>query len=415
MAQVYITRVVAEDIRLDFNTLASTARHHLQKFSGEQLQAVVILFHGQEKLVKRRIGLDNCGYYKKFWLLKGIKMVEPRREFYFQWHLTDKCNLQCQHCYQDNNNLELNLTEKLKIVEVITQALRKWGMKGRVSLTGGEPFLDKDLYSVLSALESQPEIGQINILSNGTLITTSLTQRLHEFKKIKEVQISLDGARQGTHDKIRGEGSFSRTLNGIDLLLEKGTAVTIMFTLWKENIAEVPALVDLVIEKKINAFTVERLVPCGNGRQLKDKILAPNELKKVYEYINERAECESFMSSGVRVRRSRPLWINTCGDVEEGASKGIGGFCPIGLSALAILPDGTVLPCRRLEIPLGNILTDGLYKIWYTSELLWRVRNKNNLKGKCNGCSNMPYCGGCRAIAYYLTGDYMGEDVQCWK
>jgi len=342
-------------------------------------------------------------------------MAESRREFYFQWHLTDTCNLRCQHCYQDNDNLELKLSDKLKIIELITKALRKWGMRGRVSITGGEPFLDKDLYHILSRLESLPEINRINILSNGTIITASLAQSLSKFKKLKEVQISLDGARRETHDSIRGKGSFNKTLKGINSLLEQGIAVTVMFTLWKENMHEVPALVDLAIAKKISAFTVERLVPCGNGQQLQEELLAPTELKKVYEYLNERAAGEDFLCSGIQLRRSRPLWVNTCEDVEEGTSKGIGGFCPIGLSALAILPDGTVLPCRRLEIPLGNILTDGLYKIWYTSELLWRVRNKNNLKGKCSGCENIPYCGGCRAIAYYLTGDYMGEDVQCWK
>ena len=39
----------------------------------------------------------------------------------------------------------------------------------------------------------------------------------------------------------------------------------------------------------------------------------------------------------------------------------------------------------------------------------------NNLKGKCHGCENLPFCGGCRAIAYATTGDYMEEDPQCWK
>ncbi|MCL4418034.1 MAG: radical SAM/SPASM domain-containing protein, partial [Actinobacteria bacterium] len=58
---------------------------------------------------------------------------------------------------------------------------------------------------------------------------------------------------------------------------------------------------------------------------------------------------------------------------------------------------------------------DSIFKIWYTSDLLWKIRNKNNLKGKCNKCELIPRCSGCRAIAYAMTGDYLSEDPQCWK
>ena len=111
--------------------------------------------------------------------------------------------------------------------------------------------------------------------------------------------------------------------------------------------------------------------------------------------------------SPLRIRTSRPLWCLI--DPE------MGGFCPAGLSCLAILHDGTVLPCRRLEIPIGNIVRDGLYRIWYTSDVLWRLRDKKGLAKGCNGCQWLSNCGGCRAIAHALTGDFMGSDPQCWK
>jgi len=95
-------------------------------------------------------------------------------------------------------------------------------------------------------------------------------------------------------------------------------------------------------------------------------------------------------------------------------NKSIGGFCPVGYTALTILHDGTVLPCRRLNVPIGNLLNEKLFKIWYDSDVLWNIRNKNNLQGKCSGCVNIARCGGCRAIAYETTGNYMGEDLQCW-
>ena len=107
------------------------------------------------------------------------------------------------------------------------------------------------------------------------------------------------------------------------------------------------------------------------------------------------------------------MWINTA-PLDTTCNSKIGGFCPVGFTSLTILHDGTVLPCRRLEIPIGNILKEGLFKIWYDSDVLWRIRDKSNLQGKCDNCSNVDRCGGCRAIAYETTGDYMGEDIQCW-
>ena len=165
--------------------------------------------------------------------------------------------------------------------------------------------------------------------------------------------------------------------------------------------------IHLAERESVDAITVERVTPCGNSDT--NDVLTADEIKKIYFHITEYA---NNMKSKLIIRRARPLWINTKDEASD--NNKIGGFCPVGLTAVAILWDGTVLPCRRLEIPLGNILEDGLFKIWYGSDVLWRIRDKNNLQGKCRNCKNLSSCGGCRAVAYAITGDYMEEDPQCW-
>ena len=167
-------------------------------------------------------------------------------------------------------------------------------------------------------------------------------------------------------------------------------------------------LQDFAEKCNVNAVTVERVTPCGHSSL--DDLLSKEEIKAIYEGITVRA---NSINSKLAVRRLRPLWINTA-HLDCTNNESIGGFCPVGLTSLAILWDGTVLPCRRLEIPIGNILEDGIFKIWYDSDVLWKIRDKNNLQGKCHGCANIERCGGCRAIAYETTGDCMGEDTQCW-
>ena len=210
------------------------------------------------------------------------------------------------------------------------------------------------------------------------------------------------------HDSVRGSGTFDKVRDSIRRLQESGIEVSLMFTLMRKNLDYALQIIDFAEECGVKAVTVERVTPCGHSN-ISD-ILTAQEIKNIYEGITKRANA---ITSGLTVRRLRPLWINTV-HLNSNPNSKIGGFCPVGYTSLAILWNGTVLPCRRLNIPIGNMLTDGLFKIWYDSDLLWNIRNKNNLKGKCHSCHNVERCGGCRAIAYETTGDYMGEDIQCW-
>lgn len=281
-------------------------------------------------------------------------------------------------------------------------------MYGRISLTGGEPFLSKSLFPLLKYLNDNDRIVSIDILTNGTLITEKDINELKKVDKLHQIQISLDGGDEKTHDSVRGEGAFKKAVSAIRLLKQADIEVALMFTLMKRNKGSYRSVIDFADRENVNALTIERVTPCGNSDM--GDILTKEEIKSIYMDITKIA---NNLRENLKLRRARPLWINTaCVNTRHDAI--IGGFCPIGLTAMAILWDGTILPCRRLEIPLGNVLTDGIFKVWYDSEILWKIRNKDNLKGKCHGCKQLASCGGCRAIAYAVTGDYMEGDVQCW-
>jgi radical SAM protein with 4Fe4S-binding SPASM domain len=333
----------------------------------------------------------------------------PKQEFYFQWHILERCNLRCKHCYQEGyKSQDLPLDKLLHIANEVTVTLAKWNMLGRVSLTGGEPFLSPHLFDLLTHLEKDENITELGILSNGTCITDEHIEKIKQYKKFREIQISLDGTTAETHNKTRGNGTFEKSVETIYKLRKSDIPVAVMFTLTKTNIGEAVKIIDLAEELEINAITVERVTPCGNS--MAGEILTAYEIKETYTAITERA---NVIKTNLRVRRTRPLWIHTK-KLNEDENASIGGFCPVGFTSISILHDGTVLPCRRLNIPIGNLLNEKFFKIWYGSEVLWRIRDKKNLQGKCNSCPNIANCGGCRAIAYETTGNYMGEDIQCW-
>lgn len=335
-----------------------------------------------------------------------METSDENRQFYFQFHITHNCNLRCKHCYQDEYTVA-DASDRKKLLEIahhIDHSVIKWGMKSRVALTGGEPFLCPELWELLDFFQNKESTATLTILSNGTLITDEIASRCAPYSTLREVQISLDGANAPAHDMIRGDGTFDKAIEGIRNLKKHDIPVAIMFTLMRCNIGQVGDLLALTEQENVNYLTVERVIPTPGSSLNSSDVLSPDEIKSVYTYINAWCTQETRR---VSVRRRRPLWALV--------SDSCGGFCPVGFSALAVLEDGTILPCRRLEIPIGNVFQDsGFFKAWYTSDLLWKIRNRSNLKGKCNNCAQAETCSGCRAIAYCLTNDYLEGDPQCW-
>jgi len=347
---------------------------------------------------------------------------QQTKDFYFQWHITDKCNLRCTHCYQENYTdiLDMSLEELKVIAKKLFKTLSKWGKKGDISITGGEPFIRKDLLSFLEYLDSSEQVSNLDILSNGTMLTDDMVKRLKLVRKLHRVQVSLDGASPKTHDEIRGRGTFEKAINGIRILNYHGIDTKIMFTLQRCNMKDVPSLIDLSIREGVTGLTIERVVPTGSAESMKNSLLSPEEIRDIFQYISDRADVEYEKGTQLRILKYRPLWINIDPSRAKAESntaphKELGAVCSVGLDGLCILPDATVLPCRRLPIPIGNLKRDSLEKIWFTSDLLWQIRDKHNLKDKCNSCEFIPRCSGCRAMAYACAGDYLAEDPQCMK
>ncbi|MCL5982395.1 MAG: radical SAM protein [Firmicutes bacterium] len=330
------------------------------------------------------------------------------QEFYFQWHITEQCNLRCKHCYHEKyeSSGQLNLTSLLQVLDQIDNAVAKWGKLASLSITGGEPLLRlEELKSIVDHLELKHHVYYFDILTNGILLDEDIVSLLSRSNKLRRVQLSLEGPDDATNDMIRGRGSFRKIVNRIDLLKKKGIPVSVMVTLTRDNRKEIPSFVALAKEIDVDYLSFERFIPQGNGTELKDQLLSREELRDAFELISKLAEQEKE----VRILTYRPLFA-LCSD-----NGGYGAMCSAGTNALTIMHNGVVYPCRRLPLPLGHILKDSLYKIWYDSEILWKIRDCRNLRGKCNGCELRPACRGCRAMAYFVNGDYLAEDPQCWK
>jgi radical SAM protein with 4Fe4S-binding SPASM domain len=287
------------------------------------------------------------------------------------------------------------------------EALRKWDRQGSLSLTGGEPFLRQaELFTLMDRVDQMDSFAYYDVLTNGSLVSDDVAQDLAGLGKLRRVQVSLEGSSATTNDAIRGDGSYDETLRAIRVMKRHGLTVSVMTTISRLNSSNIPALFKLLESEGVDTFALERLIPEGNGKGLQSQLLTPHELRELYEGIYEMAT----ISNGTRILLYRPLFAAIApGDPTAGA------LCSAGNNALTVMPDGTVYPCRRLPIPIGNVLRDGFFSIWYDSQVLWNIRNPDNLGGKCRECDLLAVCRGCRAMAYACSGDYTAEDPQCWR
>jgi AdoMet-dependent heme synthase len=344
-------------------------------------------------------------------------LTESSLDFFVQWHLTERCNLRCRHCYQEGKaSREMTFSEIKPVIEEIADMIRSWSDAYELSfsrsfnVTGGEPFLRPDLFEILETMSDKGF--DLYLLTNGILIDREKARRLSQLG-VKGVQVSLEGPEK-VHESIRGKGSFSASLRGIDHLLSAGLQVTVNMTLSEINAPSLEEMAALAGSLKVGRLGFSRLVPSGQGAGLLPQMLSQEKLKDLYLKIF------SIQVPGLEIVTGDPV-ASQMDSLTEMADLGdvpLGG-CAAGFSGLTIQPDGTVTPCRRLPIPIGNVRRDSLRELWVSSPVLEGLRDRSQYQGKCGSCKRWANCRGCRAIAYAYSGtqgekNFLGEDPQCF-
>jgi radical SAM protein with 4Fe4S-binding SPASM domain len=293
-----------------------------------------------------------------------------------------------------------------KISENILTIIKEWDKTACIHLTGGEPLLKPELFDLLNYLDQSPVVEELGIITNGLLFNRDVVKRLPEFSKLKKIKISLDGADAETNDSIRGEGTFDKVIQNIPLIKKENSfEIILMFTVMKRNFRALQSFFKLCQDLGINGFIIERFIPWGRGRERIEEVLNKEEWKELIKALLDFFSIEEENS----FFPYQAFQISFNGEEPEL----LGAPCVIGRDGICIMPDGTVFPCRRFPISIGNLLNNSLKTIWEESDLLEKLRRKENLKGKCGRCE-IKDCRGCRSLALSLTGDYLEEDSHCW-
>jgi radical SAM protein with 4Fe4S-binding SPASM domain len=332
------------------------------------------------------------------------KVIKPRL---IAFEVTRRCWYSCRHCRANagaNGEEELSTDKCKKIIKAIAKY-----SKCILILTGGEPMERSDIYELI---RYGRKMGLKPVLATcGYLIDEKTIVRLKK-AGVMALSFSIDGANAETHDKFRdAKGAFDLAVNAAKIAHKGRIRFQINTTISRINIDEVIGIAELAKSLGAYCFNPFILVPTGRGREIEDAVLDPVEYEVL---LNELLLIK--LKSEIKVRVTcGPQFARVCRQAEaKGLTEDVPG-CMGGRGFGFISYRGDVQTCGFLDVPADNLIDNNFdfKKIWEESELLKEIRSVSDYKGKCGICEYVGICGGCRARAYAMSGDYMGEDPVC--
>ena len=322
------------------------------------------------------------------------------------WNTTTKCNLFCRHCYRESGpdaDRSGELTEK-EGRELIA-SIKRAGFRLLI-FSGGEPLLREDIFDLVAAARDEgllPAMG-----SNGTLITPEVAGRLADCG-LRGIAISVDSMDREYHDAFRGvKGAFDRAGEGIRNALAAGLRVQINLTLTDRNLDQFGPMVDFYEGLGVHAVHPFFLVPTGRALSM-----AEEELKSGAYFSMIRAVLEKQGETGLELKPTcAPQFMPMA--AEMGIPQRFTRGCLAGISYCCVLPGGDVHVCPYLPVKAGNVRETPFEAIWAESEPFLKLRDPSAYEGACGKCDHWSICGGCRARAFYYTGNYLEEEPWCF-
>ena len=341
-------------------------------------------------------------------LIEGINKFRIKRVQNFQtpqnliFYATDYCNARCSHCfYWKNLNVrqdEMTLDQIKTMIKSLKQPLNM------LVITGGEPFIRKDLYEICSIFYKINNTKRINIVTNGLLKerVLEITSKLLNENPGKRLTIvvSLDGLEE-THEKIRRvPGIWEKDISLIKELKsiseeKHNLSVFVNLTITKTNINDVKPLAEFVTKDLGVNFKINILRTSKNYYQVPEEILmdyepeisnqpSVEELEKIYIWLNKEAKDLPAKVEVLKIKHSIDMIKH-----EKATLK-----CLAGINDGVVFPTGKVAVCEPTKsfAELKDYNYD-FFRLWNSEEA--KIRRKQTSEcfclQSCNLLNSMKY------------------------
>jgi AdoMet-dependent heme synthase len=328
------------------------------------------------------------------------------------WENTRACDLSCVHCraaaQPKRSRFELTTEEGFRLIDEIAV------MRPKVFvITGGDPLKREDTYDLIAHAK---ECGlEPSLTPSATPLLTEEAVAKMKLYGLSRIAVSLDASCATLHDNFRRvPGSFDLTLRAILAANREGIPVQVNTTVTRRTIGDLPAMVPILETLGISMWSVFFVVPTGRAKV--QDLVTPEEVENLFGFLYETSKRVPFSirtTEAMHYRRyvmqhgatGMPLGVQSGPRAPRGVNEAKG--------FVFISHIGDVYPSGFLPLKAGNVKHQPLSEIYRTSELFLKLRDPNNLNGKCGRCEFRDLCGGSRARAWAMTGDVFASDPLC--
>jgi len=341
--------------------------------------------------------------------------------------ITGKCNLACQYCfYADEMVARTNLPTERWLT--FFDELGKMGVM-TVCLTGGEVFTRPDLFELIDGIIANRM--RYSLLSNATMVTEETLAQFAVGKRrqrLDSIQVSVDGSSAEVHDLSRPK-SFKRGLRGLKLLKQADFPLTVRVTINRHNVDDLENVTRMLLDDVgLASFAANEAYACGKtDRSEGNIILTPAQRQKAMQVLmrlDEKYEHRIHAQAGplVMARELETMDALMASGQTGLHGRGILSGCNGVFHTLAVLHDGTIVPCHLLsQLRLGTVGVDSLQEVWLNHPIMEALRQRQEIPlsslETCTDCTYQGFCtGGCPGGALYLNGDFNTRSpMSCYR
>jgi radical SAM protein with 4Fe4S-binding SPASM domain len=275
----------------------------------------------------------------------------------------------------------------------------------RIVLTGGEPFIRKDILEVIASIREKGFRTLVN--TNGLLIKEEHLKQLRDYDGL-QICVSLDGLK-ASHEKIRGKGTYEPTLRQIRKISQAGIKTAINVLCHKENYTELRGVIEETIDLELQGVNPVPVVSMGRANE---NGIAPVPEKELYREIFNLLKNPRYLP-----RMSRTSLLNFMGAIACNVKS---HYCGTGTRGTFFISyKGDVYPCPNMRddlFKLGNVNQESLKKIIEGNTVIKSLGelSVDDMNDTCPSCDVRYFCGGyCRGETFFNTGDIKSPYVRC--